>query len=258
MTRTASFALATLALAASTAIAGPRQDVDKGEMFHFNFAGGTLPAYLKAVDEQFPEISIVVFPGGLEKIQVPAMKVNTFGPDDLIELVRDIGVHGGGSPQRGRNASGGEYWSITPVIKDLGDIYSVRPLISGSPFAGAPTKSPNSYVEVYSGPRTLDMKEVLDALSAGLEMAVGEDGATVRYHEPTRLIFIETTSAGQTVASDIIDELHGFVPMGGFGGQENKIQSAIARYSDEEYMKVIDRLEKEVAELKKQLNSDGE
>ena len=258
MTRTTSFTLATLALAASTAIAEPRQDVDKDGMFHFTFAGGTLPEYLKAVDEQFPEISIVVFPGGLEKIQVPAMKVNTFGSDDLIELIRDTGVHGGGSPQRGRNVSGGEYWSITPVIKDLGDIYSVYPLINGSPSAGAPTKSPNSYVEVYSGPRTLDMKEVLDALSAGLEMAVGEDGATVRYHEPTRLIFIETTSAGQAVTSDIIDELHGFVPMGGFGGQENKAMSAIARWSDEDYMKVIHRLEKEVVELKKKLSSDGE
>ena len=70
MTRTTSFTLATLALAASTAIAEPRQDVDKDGMFHFTFAGGTLPEYLKAVDEQFPEISIVVFPGGLEKIQV--------------------------------------------------------------------------------------------------------------------------------------------------------------------------------------------
>jgi hypothetical protein len=60
------------------------------------------------------------------------------------------------------------------------------------------------------------------------------------------------------VTSDIIDELHGFVPMGGFGGKESSKAIMSARYSDEDYMKAIDRLEKEVAELKKQLNSDGE
>ena len=258
MTRT-TFALTAITLAASTAFAGAGQEHDEAGLTSFAFAGGTLPEYLAAVDTAFPETSIVVFPGGLEKIQVPAMKVNTWGPAGLIELIENTSVQGGSqSSGRGGN-TGGPYWEISPIVTQLDEgLYSVRPSISGSPFAAASTKVPSNSVEVYSGPRNVEMSEVLDAISAGLEMAVGEDGATVRYHEPTRLIFIETTSAGQTVVSDIIDELHGFVPVGGFGGKESSKAIMPARYSDEDYMKVIDRLEKEVAELKKQLNSDGE
>jgi len=249
MTRT-TFALAAITLAASTALAGAGQENDEEGLTQFAFAGGTLPEYLGAVDDAFPETSIVVFPGGLEKIQVPAMKVNTWGPAGLIELIENTNVQGGSqSGGRGGN-TGGPYWEISPIVTQLDEgLYSVRPLISGSPFAAASTKVPSNSVAVYSGPRTVDMAEVLDAIGAGLEMAVGKDGATVRFHEPTRLIFVETSLKGQIVVEDIISQLQRFVPMNGFGGDKENAELLEVE---------VARLTKEVAELKKKLSSDGE
>ena len=197
MTRT-TFALTAITLAASTAFAGAGQEYDEEGLTQFAFAGGTLPEYLAAVDDAFPETSIVVFPGGLEKIQVPAMKVNTWGPAGLIELIENTNVQGG-SQSGGR---GGSSWRA--LLGDLADrdtagrgaLLCSPVAISGSPFAAASTKVPSNSVAVYSGPRAVDMAEVLDAIGAGLEMAVGEDGATVRFHEPTRLIFVENVAEG--------------------------------------------------------------
>ena len=269
MTRTIATTLGTLACTSSLLLAAPLQSDDAyDDLIPFEFEGGTLPEYLNAIDEQFDECSIVIFPGGLEKIQVPAMKVNTYGYDDLFQLIEGSEASGG-DPRRNT------YWSIQPDLSIISDtVYSVRPIVSGSPFAAATSGSTNTSVSVYASPRNFEMAQVLDAIGAGIEMAVGDDGATVRFHEPTRLIFVETSSTGHEVVRDILEELQHSVPAKGFGGEEpggsSRLKDLTARFEDAmdrnarlkdqllELEAANTRLRIELEERTKGSNEDGE
>ena len=107
-------------------------------------------------------------------------------------------------------------------------VYTAQPMITGSPFSAATPSDINSSVSVYAGPRNFEMPEILDAIGAGLEMTVGVDGATVRFHEPTNLIFVDTTSQGHDVVDAILGELRAAIPRRGFGGEKKEDGSRIS------------------------------
>ena len=225
MNRTMTTALTTLACTGSLLFASPvpGQDEYTDDLTLFEFPGGNLVEYLEAVDAAFDGCSIVIFPGGLEKIMVPAMSVNTFGYDELIELVE-------GTRANGRNSDGGgASWSVMPDVKPISEhVYSVSPMVTGSPFSAAAPSEADSSVAVYAGPENFEMAEVLDAIGAGIEMAVGADGATVRYHEPTSLIFVDTTDEGHDVVDAILGELRRGIPKRGFASRKQEDGSRIA------------------------------
>ena len=106
-------------------------------------------------------------------------------------------------------------------------VYSVSPLVTGSPFSAASSGEDDSSVAVYAGPRHFEMSEVLDAIGAGIEMAVGADGAIVRYHEPTSLIFVDTTEPGHDVVDAILGQLRRGIPKDGFGDRKQEEESGI-------------------------------
>lgn len=224
MNRTLTTALTTIACTGSILFASPvqAQDAYEDDLTVFEFPGGNLVEYLQAVDAAFDECSIVIFPGGLEKIMVPAMSVNTFGHDELIELIENTTANGRTSEVRGKS------WSVMPDVKAISEhVYSVSPMVTGSPFSAAAPSEPDTSVAVYAGPRHFEMSEVLDAIGAGIEMAVGADGAIVRYHEPTSLIFVDTTDEGHDVVEAILDQLRRGMPKGGFGGKKEEEESKV-------------------------------
>ena len=225
MNRTMAFALGTIACTSSLLIASPGQSEEEypDKLVEFNFPGGTLVEYLTAGDESFEDCSIVRFPGGLEKIQVPPIRVNTRGHDELLELIENTRASGGNPRVRET------YWSITADVKPISEhLYTVQPVITGSPFSAATLSEINSSVSVYAGPRNFEMPEILDAIGAGLEMTVGVDGATVRFHEPTNLIFVDTTPEGHDVVGSILSELRAGIPKQGFGGDQKEDAAKIS------------------------------
>ena len=224
MNRTLTATLTTIACTSSILFASPGQaeDAYTDDLTLFEFPGGNLVEYLEAVDAAFDECSIVIFPGGLEKIMVPAMSVNTFGYDELIELVQNTRANGRTSEGRGKS------WSVMPDVNPISEhVYSVSPLVTGSPFSAASSGEDDSSVAVYAGPRHFEMSEVLDAIGAGIEMAVGAEGAIVRYHEPTSLIFVVTTEPGHDVVDAILGQLRRGIPKDGFGDRKQEEESGI-------------------------------
>lgn len=225
MNRTIVLALGTIACTSSFLIASPVQSEEAytDELVTFEFPGGNLVEYLTAIDDSFEDCSIVIFPGGLEKIQVPAIRVNTHGHDELLELIENTRASGGNPRVRET------FWSITPDVTAISDhVYTAQPMVTGSPFSAATPSDINSSVSVYSGPRNFEMPEILDAIGAGLEMTVGVDGAKVRFHEPTNLIFVDTTSEGHDVVDGILSELRAAIPRRGFGGEDKENESRIS------------------------------
>lgn len=192
MHRFAPLVLAAVAVAAPFSMA--QDDEPMSEMKAFRFQGGTLVEFLVAVEKAFPEPDLVVFPGGLEKIAVPAMNVRTVDSHALFEMVDGMSARGPG-------------WDIRPQITWITEeIIVVKPSVSGNPFAAAPNKSRSSYVRVYGLPTGATMDDTLGALEAGITMT-GDKDAVIRFHEATGIIFIDATSSAQDVADSVLSQL---------------------------------------------------
>ena len=230
MTRTIAFALSTIACTGSLLIASPGQDELEVGLTYFEFPGGNLVEYLEAVDTKFEDCSIAIFPGGLEKIQIPPMALKVYSHDELIDLIGSTSAKGGDPNRRGAS------WTVSPDVNMINEfIYSVAPLVTGSMFSAAADSKAGSSVAVYAGTGNFEMSEVLDAIGAGIEMAVGADGATVRYHEPTSLIFVDTTDKGHEIVASILDQVRRGIPKEGFGTRkkEDESKSRIANLEDQ-------------------------
>ncbi|MCH2160365.1 MAG: hypothetical protein MK085_00680 [Phycisphaerales bacterium] len=241
--------LAALAIASSTLAAA--QDAAP-EMNPFKFDGGPLPAYLDQVKEMYPDLSLVVYPGGLDRIEMPPMEIMVSGPKDLLEIAGDSTARGG---QPGSN------WEVlvdmtSPIGKfENRSLYVFRPIVSGY-LNGSPRavkrKAPLS-VKVYDVSESMDMQQVLEAISAGLGMTTAEDEAepTVRFHEKTGLIFVEGDSNAQGVVSEIVARARLTRPTDGFGGKSTAGDRIMKL--KQEYEATVAELRAEIAELKNRL-----
>ena len=183
---------ATIAFAAPVSMA---QDEESSADFKaFRFQGGTVISFLEAVEEAFPEPDLVIFPGGLEKIMVPAMNVRTTGSSALLEIAEGLTVKGDG-------------WIITPRIDWVTDeIVVIKPQVNGNPLAAAQSQTSRSVVRVYSLPIGAMMEDTLGALEAGLTMT-GDDTAVIQFHEPTGIIFVNASEEAQGVADNVLHEI---------------------------------------------------
>lgn len=160
----------------------------------FHFDGGTLVEFLVAVEAAFPEPGLVVFPGGLEKIEVPSMNVRTADSEALFSIVERMMATGPG-------------WEIEASVMHITDeIVVVKPRVIGNPFSAAPSRHAASVVRVYGLPRGAMMESTLGALEAGISMT-GETKAVIRFHEPTGIIFIDATAQAQDVATAVLSQL---------------------------------------------------
>lgn len=164
------------------------------ELVPFQFDGGTLIEFLAAVEATFPEPDLVVFPGGLEKIDVPSMNVRSADSEALLTIVESMSATGPG-------------WAIEPLVTLITDeIVVVKAFVLGNPFSVAPSVHRSSVVRVYGLPGGATMEDTLGALEAGISMT-GDSKAVIRFHEPTGIIFLDATEQAQEVAASVLSQL---------------------------------------------------
>jgi hypothetical protein len=200
--------LTTLALSTTLAVA---QDEDS-ELIAFDFPGGSMVEYVQAIQQvhSTPDISLVVMPGGLDELEVPAMNIRM---TDKWELVYLIDMFETSKPGRLIRAE-----TLVPGSRS---VVMVKPIIEYTPVdngfgsAGAPDTS--SHVYVYSLPRHADMASTLEAIEAGIEMTQDSE-AVIRFHEPTGIIFVDASNESQVVVDTVLDNIKVRAARTGVGG----------------------------------------
>ena len=190
-----SLSAATIIAFASPAVATASDDSPDTGYTAFSFPGGSLPAYVEAIEATFPESSIVVMPG-LETVQVPAMDVRVSGVGALASIAEECT----GTTQEG---------VVSAVLNWIDDevVVAEPELIREA----TPTLRHPSRVRVYSVPNGVELEQCLGALEAGISMVgdQGGDAPSIQYHESTGIIFVRASSIAQDVVTDTLDRLEG-------------------------------------------------
>ncbi len=199
--------LTTLALSTTLAVA---QDEDS-ELIAFNFPGGSMVEYVQAIQQvhSTPDISLVVMPGGLDELEVPAMNIRMTSKWELVSLIDMFETSKPGRLIRAETlAPGDSVVMVKPIIE-------YTPVDNGFGSAGAPDTS--SHVYVYSLPRHADMASTLEAIEAGIEMTQDSE-AVIRFHEPTGIIFVDASNESQDVVDAVLDNIKVRPARTGVGG----------------------------------------
>lgn len=178
---------------------------DKNTIYDVNFPGGTMAEYTDLLLKTFPNASIILMPGTeafvLPKIhaRIPQRGGGMDAEKTALELV--CGIPGMlFYPRTQRTVEG----MLEFTVFGLGDAYRVEAVPIERPRSRTSNPNANSgfgsnkmavtvypLIEITDG--SVSMEEILGTLKVAFDLEDDTDMPTIRYHEPTSILFVRGT-----------------------------------------------------------------